>query len=71
MAPPDTVLLAVFGVISLATCAGAIWCLRKAMKVSGTRDGDFKMFLWAVGAIVGLIVSGMSAAYILLPILLH
>jgi hypothetical protein len=26
------------------------------------------MFLWAVGSLIGLIVAGVSAAYILLPI---
>lgn len=71
MGPTDTVLLVVFGAISLTALAGTVWCLRKALKVAGTRDGDFKMFLWAAGAMVGLIVSGMSAAYILLPVLLH
>jgi hypothetical protein len=39
--------------------------------VSGEKDGDLKMFLWALGTLLGLILSGMSAAYILLPILLH
>ena len=43
---------------------------RKALAVSGERDGDLKMFFWACGSMLGLIVSGMSAAYILLPIIL-
>ena len=67
----DLILSIVFGTISAAAFGLAIWCFRKALKVSGQRDGDLKMFVWAMGSMLGLIVSGMSAAYILLPILLH
>ena len=67
----DLILSIVFGTISAGAFAAAVWCFLKAMKISGTRDGDLKMFLWAMGTMIGLIVSGMSAAYILLPILLH
>jgi hypothetical protein len=67
----DLVLSIVFGTISAAAFAAAVWCFLKALRISGTRDGDLKMFLWAMGTMIGLIVSGMSAAYILLPILLH
>jgi hypothetical protein len=68
---PDTILLICFGTLSAASFAGAIWCFRRALKVSGEKDGDLKMFLWALGTLLGLIVSGMGTAYILLPILLH
>jgi len=47
-----------------------VFSFRKALKVSGDRDGDFKMFLWSVGSMIGLIVGGMILAYILLPILI-
>ncbi len=67
----DLILSIVFGTISATAFVLAVWCLRKALKVSGTRDGDLKMFVWAMGSMIGLIVSGMSAAYILLPILIH
>lgn len=69
MAKLDLILSLVFGTISFIALWGAALCFRKALRVSGERDGDFKMFLWAVGTLFGLIVSGMSAAYILLPIL--
>lgn len=69
MARLDLGLLIVFGVISLVTLTGAVLSFRKAMRVSGERDGDLKMFFWAAGSMVGLIISGLSAAYILLPIL--
>ena len=67
----DLVLLIVFGTLSVVAFAGAVFCFRKALKVAGGADGDLKMFLWAVGTMFGLIVSGLSAAYILIPILIH
>jgi len=69
MATLDLILLITFGTISITSLALTVWCFRKAMSVSGEKDGDIKMFAWAVGSMVGLIVSGVSAAYILLPIL--
>lgn len=71
MARMDQILLAVFGTISISFLAGAIWSFRKALSVANEKDGDLKMFFWAVGTFFGLIVSGLSAAYILVPILLH
>lgn len=68
MAKLDLALTLVFGTISLLSLIAAVLCFRKALKVSGERDGDFKMFFWAVGSMIGLIVSGMSVGYILLPI---
>jgi hypothetical protein len=67
----DLILFIVFGIISLTALAAALWCFRKALRVSGEKDGDLKMFLWAMGTMFGLIISGMSAAYILLPIIFH
>ncbi len=71
MAPLDRILFIVFGLLSLAGFTAALLCFRKALRVSGERDGDLKMFFWAAGGLVGLVVSGMSAAYIILPILFH
>jgi hypothetical protein len=67
----DLFLAIFFGIASLASLGAAIWCLRQSFRASGQRDGDIKMFVWAMGAIFGLIVSAMCAAYILLPIFLH
>jgi len=67
----DLILALVFGTLSAVSFGVAIFCFRKALKVSGARDGDLKMFLWATGTMFGLIVSGMSAAYILIPIFFH
>ena len=67
----DRLLTIAFGLISLLSLAGSVWCFVNALRVSGERDGDIKMFAWAAGTLIGLVVAGMSAAYILLPILFH
>lgn len=69
MASLDRTLLIAFGSVSLLFLALAAICFRQALRVADARDGDLKMFLWAAGGMFGLIVSGMSAAYIILPIL--
>lgn len=71
MAQVDLILTIAFGTITAVFLVVAVWCFRKALKVSGERDGDLKMFLWAVGSFIGLIIAGMSSAYILLPIFFH
>ncbi len=71
MPPLDFTLLVAFGTIAILFLALAVFCFLRALKVAGERDGDLKMFFWAVGGMTGLIISGMSAAYILLPILFH
>jgi hypothetical protein len=71
MAKLDLILTIVFGTLSVLGLAAAVLCLRMALKVASEEDGDLKMFFWAVGSLVGLILAGVSAAYILLPILLH
>lgn len=71
MAPLDRTLFIAFSTITLLFATISVLCFRKAFKVAGERDGDLKMFFWAAGGVIGLIVAGMSLAYILLPILLH
>jgi len=71
MARLDTILAVVFGAISVLTLALAVYCFQRALRVSNQKDGDLKMFFWASGTLVGLTISGVSAAYILLPIFLH
>ncbi len=68
MAKLDLILTLIFSGVALLGSIGTVYCMRKALRVSGERDGDLKMFLWAVGSLIGLIIAGMSAAYILLPI---
>ncbi len=69
MARLDLILLLAFGTISLVTLATSVWCFRRALAVANQKDGDLRMFFWTVGMFVTLIISGLSAAYILLPIL--
>lgn len=64
----DLILTIIFSSVSLLASVWTVYCMRKALGVSGERDGDLKMFFWAVGSLIGLIIAGMSAAYILLPI---
>lgn len=71
MASLDRILFIAFGTTSALFLTLSILCFRKALRVSGEKDGDLKMFLWAAGGMIGLIVSGMSTAYILLPIIIH
>lgn len=71
MAKLDLILTLIFSAVALLASFLTVFCMRKAMSVSGERDGDLKMFLWAVGSLIGLIIAGMSAAYILLPILFN
>jgi hypothetical protein len=65
----DLTLFVVFGTISVLALLSAVLCFRKALRVANQKDGDIKMFLWAAGGMVFLIVSGMGAAYIFLPLL--
>ena len=71
MAKLDLILLILFGFLALLGLALSGFCFRRSLKVAGETDGDVKMFFWAVGGLLGLIIAGMSSAYILLPILLH
>jgi len=71
MARLDLILLVAFSSIALLASAGAVFAFRRALRVAGERDGDLKMFFWAAGSMLCLIIAGMSAAYILLPILFH
>lgn len=71
MAGLDLILFLGFGTLAVLGMTGTILCFRKALRVSGEKDGDIKMFIWAVASMFSLIVAGMSTAYILLPILFH
>ncbi len=67
----DRLLLISFGLAAVLFLAIAVLCFVRAFRVAGERDGDLKMFLWTAAGMVGLIIAGMSAAYILIPIFLH
>jgi len=67
----DLILLIASSSVALLAGAGTVLTFRRALRVAGERDGDLKMFFWAAGSMVCLIIAGMSAAYILIPILFH
>jgi hypothetical protein len=71
MARLDLVLTIAFGALSVLGLVATLFCFRKALRVANEKDGDLKMFFWAAGSMVGLILAGLSFAYILLPILTH
>jgi hypothetical protein len=71
MARLDLFLSIAFGTLVVLGLAAAVLCLRMALKSASAKDGDLKMFFWALGSLAGLVLAGMSSAYILLPILLH
>lgn len=71
MARLDLILTIVFGTLSVLGLVVTVLCLRMALRVASEKDGDLKMFFWAAASMAGLILAGVSSAYILLPILLH
>jgi len=73
MAKLDALLFWGFLLLSVLGLAWAGFAFYRAFK-----NADFKkdpeglrMFLWSVAGLFGLIVAGMSAAYILFPIIVH
>ncbi len=71
MASLDLALLIAFGSLFIISLTSSVFCFRKALKVSNEKDGDLKMFLWASGTMLSVIVAGMSAAYFLLPLFFY
>ena len=69
MAQLDLILLITFGTVAILTLASAAWCMRNALAQARQKDGELPMFFWAVGLFASLIISGLSMAYILIPIL--
>lgn len=65
--------LIVLGIVVFTILFGlltAFLCFRKAFRVAGDKDGELRMFFWAMGGLVGLVVAAMVLAYVLLPVLL-
>lgn len=71
MGSTDRLLLISFGLAAALFFGLAVFCFIRAFRVAGEKDGDLKMFFWTAGGMIGLIIAGMSAAYILIPILFH
>jgi hypothetical protein len=71
MAPLDRILSIVFGSLAAFGVLAFILGFRFALRAAGKPDGELKMLFWAAAGMAGLIVAGVSTAYILLPIFLH
>ncbi len=71
MAILDKILLWSFICIGLLSLAWSGFAFYRAFKAVDYKDDGFKMFLWAAGGLLGLVIAGMSAIYFLLPIILH
>lgn len=70
MAPVDGILLWIFGGISILGSGWAIFALRRALKSAAYKDDGLRMVFWTVGGLVGLVLAGMSIAYVVLPIII-
>ena len=69
MARLDLILLIAFGTVTVLTLGSAAWCMRNALAQARQKNGELPMFFWAVGVFASLIISGLSMAYFLIPIL--
>jgi hypothetical protein len=58
------------GVLGLALAGFAFYRAFKNANFKKDPEG-IRMFLWSAAGLLGLIVAGMSAAYILFPIIVH
>lgn len=68
---PDSILVNVFGALTLLALAFGGMCLYFAVRNAKKPDGELKMALWSFGALAGLVFAGMASAYFLIPILLQ
>jgi hypothetical protein len=71
MAVLDKILLWFFLSLSITGIGWSVFSFYKAIKSADHKDDGIRMVLWAFGGLLGLIVAGMSIAYILLPIIFH
>ncbi|MCX6133998.1 MAG: hypothetical protein NTU47_09325 [Ignavibacteriales bacterium] len=61
----------VFGTLTAIGLIVAVICLVFALKNARKPEGELKMAFWSFGALAGLVFSGMSFAYFIVPILLN
>ena len=69
MGPLDTILFWFFSTLAVLGLVLMVISIYRAMKAVGRNDEGLRMFFWAVGALVGLILTSVSLVYILLPLL--
>lgn len=67
----DNILLLVFGVLSVVAFVIGLVAFTLALKYARKSDGEGKMVAWAFVGLAGIVFSGMSWAYFLIPILVR
>ncbi len=68
----DSILLVVFGGLSLVGIGGGTLCTYLAMRAArNPKTSELTLAGWSIGALAGLTVGGMSLAYFVIPIILH
>ncbi len=73
MAPLDRILFYFFLTLTIIGLSWSGFAFSRAFRYSNPRDDPdgVRMFMWAAGGLVGLILAGMSLAYILFPLIFH
>jgi len=69
----DNILFWIFLSIAVLGLAWSGYAFSKAFRYANPKDDPdgIKMFFWACGGLAGLVFAGMSAAYILFPLIAH
>ncbi len=73
MAPLDNLLFWVFLSTTIVGLGWSAFAFSRAFRYASPKDDPdgVRMFFWACGGLAGLVFAGMSAAYILLPLIFH
>lgn len=71
MAILDKILFWGFLMISTISLLWSSFAFYKSIKSAKYDDEGLRMFFWAVGGMLGLIIAGVGIAYFLLPIIAH
>jgi hypothetical protein len=71
MAVLDKILFWVFLIISIISLIWSFFAFYKSLKSAKYNDEGLRMFFWAAGGLIGLIIAGVAFAYFLIPIIAH
>ncbi len=69
----DSILFWCFLGIATVSLAWSGFAFSRAFRYASPKDDPdgIRMFFWACGGLAGLVCAGMSAAYILFPLIFH
>jgi hypothetical protein len=67
----DKILFWGFLIISMISLLWSGFAFYKSIKSAKYNDEGLRMFFWAVGGMLGLIIAGVGIAYFLIPIIAH